>query len=349
MRVLLIKTSSLGDVVHSLPALTDALRAYPDLQVDWVVEEAFADIARWHPAVKNAIPVAIRRWRQSPLQVRKDPLWQAFRAALKAAPYDLILDAQGLLKCAWTGLCARGPRAGFDRHSVREALSCLFYQRRYSVARNQHAVERTRQLFAQALAYELPTTMGDYGVLRARVTNEPVQKNSLMFLHGTTWASKHYPENYWSALAQKAVQQGYSVNLPWGNDSEKQRADRIVQACASAQVRCLPKMSLREVAVQLACTSAVIGVDSGLAHLACALGVPTVSLYGPTNPALTATYGPHQRALAAQFGCAPCMRKECNYHGTSVETPACFDSLAPERVWGELSGLMALSNAIVTA
>ena len=101
MRVLLVKTSSLGDVIHTLPALTDAQRAIPGIQFDWVVEEGFAEIPAWHPAVAQVIPVAIRRWRKHPLQTLRSGEWRRFKARLRETHYDLVIDAQGLLKSAW--------------------------------------------------------------------------------------------------------------------------------------------------------------------------------------------------------------------------------------------------------
>lgn len=341
MRVLLIKTSSLGDVIHTLPALTDALRVIPGLQVDWVVEESFADIAALHPAVARTIPIAIRRWRKQPFSFRRDPLWQSFSKTIKAQAYDAIIDAQGLLKSAWIGLLARGPRYGLDKHSLREPLSAWFYQHKIAVAKGQHAVERSRQLFAQALRYELPPTPGDYGLNLVKINPGSHTSNSLLFLHGTTWASKHYPENYWIKLAQLAQENGFQVNLPWGNAQEQQRAERIAKA-GSATV--LPKMDLAALTQTLAQCAGVIGVDSGLGHLACALNIPTLALYGPTNPQLTSTYGRTQRALAAKFVCAPCMLRDCVYTDISQERPACFDTLTPELVW---SAWRDLKNAPV--
>ncbi|HIQ53746.1 MAG TPA: lipopolysaccharide heptosyltransferase I, partial [Pseudomonas pachastrellae] len=146
MRVLLIKTSSLGDVIHTLPALTDAARAIPGIRFDWVVEEGFAEIPSWHPAVDAVIPVAIRRWRKKPLQAVRSGEWGNFKRRLRETQYDLVIDAQGLLKSAWLTRYARAEVVGLDKSSAREPLAARFYQRRLAVAWGQHAVERTRQL-----------------------------------------------------------------------------------------------------------------------------------------------------------------------------------------------------------
>ena len=328
MRVLVVKTSSLGDVIHALPALTDAMRAIPGLRADWLVEQAFAEIPGWHPAVETVIPVAVRRWRKQPFALKRDPLWQAFHRTLKTRQYDLVIDAQGLVKSAALACFAHGPRAGFDFASVREPLAALSYRHRYAVARDQHAVIRQRELFAKALGYAVPEVEADYGLSSE---TQSASQPTLMFFHGTTWASKHWPESYWRALAARAVAAGYQVWLPWGNDIERARADRIAQAGSSVSV--LPRSSLAELANRLRQVQGVVAVDTGLGHLAAALGVPSVSIYGATNPALTSTHGRGQLHLAAQFACAPCLRRECNYKGAASVTPACYETLPPERVW----------------
>jgi len=185
LRVLIIKTSSLGDVVHTLPALTDAARAIPGIRFDWVVEEGFAEIPAWHPAVSQVLPVAIRRWRKHPLRTWRSGEWARFKQRLRETRYDLVIDAQGLLKSAWLTRYVSAPVAGLDRDSAREPLASRFYDRRYAVAKDQHALERVRQLFAKALGYTLPPGTGDYGLNRAAMMDAAAQPY-LLFLHGTT-------------------------------------------------------------------------------------------------------------------------------------------------------------------
>lgn len=328
MRILVVKTSSLGDVIHALPALTDAMRAIPDLRADWLVEQAFAEIPSWHPAVETVIPVAVRRWRKQPFALNRDLLWQQFRQTVKARTYDLILDAQGLVKSAALACFARGPRAGFDFSSVREPLAALTYRHRYPVARGQHAVLRQRELFAKALGYPVPDGNADYGL---GAESSPAKQRALLFFHGTTWASKHWPEAYWQTLTARALAAGYQVWLPWGSEGEKARAERLAQTGEGAIV--LPRSSLAELATRLRQVQGVVAVDTGLGHLAAALGVPSVSIYGATNPALTSTHGAGQLHLAAQFVCAPCLSRDCSYKGAAAVTPACYETVPPERVW----------------
>lgn len=331
MRVLLIKTSSLGDVVHTLPALTDAQRAIPGIRFDWVVEEGFAEIPSWHPAVDRVMPVAIRRWRKQPLQTLRSGEWRRFKARLRETPYDLVIDAQGLLKSAWLTRYVKAPVAGLDRDSAREPLASRFYDRTYAVPRDQHALERVRQLFAQALGYPLPQGLGDYGLNRAQMAAAGEQPY-LLFLHGTTWPSKHWPEAYWRELAERMSGAGWAIRLPWGSAEEQARAERIASGVASAAV--LPKLNLAGIARVIAGAQACVAVDTGLGHLAAALDVPSISLYGPTLPGRVGAYGRSQVHLCTTGPDA----------GKGDRVKPCFDDLLPERVASELGALLRSSE-----
>ncbi|MGM7281054.1 lipopolysaccharide heptosyltransferase I [Pseudomonas guariconensis] len=346
MRVLIIKTSSLGDVIHTLPAITDAAHALPGIRFDWVVEEGFAEIPSWHPAVDQVIPVAIRRWRKNLWQTIKSGEWKAFKQRLRAQKYDLVIDAQGLVKSAWLTRYVKAPVAGLDRYSAREGWASRFYDRRLSVAVGQHAVERVRQLFALALAYDLPEGIGRYGLDLDRLQLPPAAPY-VVFLHGTTWATKHWPEAYWRELAERLGRRNLQVRLPWGNPAEKARAERIAQGLKNCEV--LPKLNLAGVARVLAAAKACVAVDTGLGHLAAALDVPTISLFGPTNPGLTGAYGRVQVHQASDFPCAPCLQKKCTYKPSAEdlrrfdlkrEWPLCFTRLNPEHVASRLSALL---------
>ncbi|MFK3718327.1 lipopolysaccharide heptosyltransferase I [Pseudomonas fulva] len=346
MRVLIIKTSSLGDVIHTLPALTDAAHAIPGIRFDWVVEEGFAEIPSWHPAVDQVIPVAIRRWRKHLWQTVRSGEWKAFKQRLRERQYDLVIDAQGLVKSAWLTRYVKAPVAGLDRYSAREGWASRFYDRRLSVAVGQHAVERVRQLFAMALAYDLPEGIGRYGLDLERLQLPPAAPY-VVFLHGTTWATKHWPEAYWRELAERMGRRKLEVRLPWGNPAEKARAERIAQGLSHCQV--LPKLNLAGVARVLAAAKACVAVDTGLGHLAAALDVPTLSLFGPTNPGLTGAYGRTQIHQASDWPCAPCLQKKCTYkpsaedlrrYDLNREWPLCFTRLNPEHVASRLSALL---------
>ncbi len=289
MHILIIKMTSLGDVVHMLPALTEAASQLPALRADWVVEEGFAAIPGWHPAVARVIPSALRRWRRG---LGKVGTWAemagelaAFRRAIQAEKYDLVLDAQGLIKSALVARLARGPRAGLARGSAREGLACLAYARRYPASRELHAITRNRLLTAQALGY----SMGAEGALRYGLTAPaPFQVAGLaadyvVCLHGTARVEKEYPERNWVELLARVSALGLGVALPWGNQREKARAERLASALPAAVV--LPRLGLHELGGLIATARGVIGVDTGLMHLAAAFRKPGIGLYPATPPA----------------------------------------------------------------
>lgn len=290
MNLLIVKTSSLGDVIHMLPAITDASQAIPNLNVEWVVEEPFAAIPAWHPAVRNIISIAMRRWKKN---LTRRSTWQEIgsaRQALRQKNYDLVVDSQGLLKSAIWAYMTKGKRVGYDRQSIREPIASLFYDKSLKVSRQLHAIERNRQLMALALGYPLPTGGPDYGLqeLQSRLPNSPtvtLPEKSIVALHGTSRDDKLWPVEGWISLADTLKTTRHTLVLPWGNDAEHQRAQHIAQNANNTFV--LPKLDLNALARVLGQAQAVVGVDTGLLHLAAALGKPGLALYTATQPKLT--------------------------------------------------------------
>lgn len=301
MRVLIVKTSSMGDVLHTLPALTDAMRAIPDIRFDWVVEEGFAQIPSWHEAVDRVIPVAIRRWRKAWFSAPIKAERKAFRDAIQAVKYDAIIDAQGLVKsAALVTRLAHGIKHGMDWSSAREPLASLFYNRRHHIAKQQHAVERTRELFAKSLGYTKPETQGDYAIAQHFLGSlTPAEAPYCVFLHATTRDDKHWPEENWRELIGLLGERGLHIKLPWGAPHEEARAKRLAEGFDYVEV--LPRLSLEKVAHVLAGAEFVVSVDTGLSHLTAALDRPNITLYGPTDPGLIGGYGKNQVACNADL------------------------------------------------
>ncbi|XOD69883.1 MAG: lipopolysaccharide heptosyltransferase RfaC [Sodalis sp. (in: enterobacteria)] len=323
MQVLIIKTSSMGDVLQTLPALTDAVNALPGISFDWVVEEDFVQIPTWHPAVRRVISVAIRRWRKnwfdkSSRQERWNFKWQ-----LQLEHYGAIIDAQGLIKSAvLITRIARGKKHGLDYKSAREPCASFFYHQRHNVGKEQHAIERIRQLFAVSLDYPLSAdTLGDYAI-SGHFTPPQGDKAYLIFLHATTRPEKHWPEAYWRALIHLASDAGYRIKLLWGVEYEHLRARRLAKGFDAAEV--LAPLTLAEVAAQLVGATAAVSVDTGLGHLAAAINCPKLTLYGPTDPRLIGSYGNNQQILRAKDGK--------------------MESISPECVWRRLKLMLSLSG-----
>ena len=223
MRVLIVKVSSLGDIIHTLPAVTDAHRAHANLTFDWVVEEGFTEVPSWHPAVDKVIPVAIRRWRRNIMKTYLNHEFRSFRRALQGIHYDLVIDAQGLIKSGLISRLSRGLTIGLSNRTIREPLATLFYNKVYSVPWTVHAVDRVRQLFSRALNYDYKEKELDYGInlddINTNIGNS--KRREVVFLHGTTRISKYWPEEKWRHLANIATDHGYDVILPWGMKKRK--------------------------------------------------------------------------------------------------------------------------------
>lgn len=288
-KILLVKTSSLGDVVHNLPVASDIRAADPAAEIDWVVEESFAAVPRMHPAVVRTLPVAIRRWRVGFLGAAVRDEIRNFLRELKRQAYDAVIDTQGLLKSALVAWSARGVRHGLDFDSAREPLS-WFYDRTHSIPWTLHAVERNRLLAAQALGYSV-SRAPEYGI-RARSTQFswlPGGRYAVL-LHATSSTDKLWAEDNWRALGAFLNSRGIRCIVPWGSAREQGRSGQLAGAIPNAVIP--PLLTLDDMAALLGGAVAVAGVDTGLTHIAGALKVPTIGIYGgPWDPAATGIYG----------------------------------------------------------
>jgi len=300
MKVLIVKTSSMGDVIHTFPAVEDALRGRPDVTFDWCVEEAFAGIVALHPAIRTIHKVAIRRWRKQLVDGRTWREMAGLRKTLRASRYDLVIDAQGLLKSALVAIQAGAPIAGFDRASAREPSATLFYQRKFSVPRDLHAIERTRRLFGLALGYEPDPSVLESGLMTPVGGRSGVDGKTAFLLHGTSREDKKWPVEDWIATAQQLAARQITPVTTWSNEVEKAVAEAISAAVPSTVL--VAKSPLGEIAAILGHSTLAIGADTGLTHLASAFGLPTVAIFLATEPGLTGPRGPFASTLLAPAG-----------------------------------------------
>lgn len=295
-KLLIVKTSSLGDVVHNLPVINDIRSHYPDIEIDWLVEESFADIPKLHPAVNRVIPVAIRRWRKSLFSRQTWLEISNLKRQLAAQNYDIVLDTQGLIKSGLLTCFSNGQKHGYDKHSAREPLASYFYNTKHKVSRAQHAVARNRALAALSLNYTVPDNLPDYGIQASAATDLSLKTPYIVGLHGTSRDSKLWPTEHWIRLGEELARQQLNLILPWASSTELQRAQHIANALSNATV--LPKQSIKQLATIISQAQAAIGVDTGLSHLSVALSIPTIAIYTDTNPALTGVYaGAHAPAI----------------------------------------------------
>jgi heptosyltransferase-1 len=341
MRVLLVKTSSMGDLIHTLPAISDAQKAVDRITFDWVADKPFAEIPSWHTAVDNIIETNWKQWRKHWWHYLKNGELKRFYRQLTTRHYDYVLDAQLSTKSAAITRLAKGDKHGADRRSTREPLAAKAYSHRHRVIYEQHAITRIRKLFAQALAYDYQASQPDYGIDSARLQTLPIQlpRHYVVFVHNASWSTKSWPLHYWRALAHWVIEQHYDIVLPWGNNDEYQQAKAIADINPDS-ICILPKLNLSQQGTVLVRAQAAVSCDTGLAHLAAALAVPNITLYGPTNPMLIGTQGRNQTHLQAELACAPCYQRFCTYPYQSSAQPACFTTIPPAAVQSSLAPLL---------
>ena len=286
MKTLLVRLSSMGDLIHTLPAIEDLARMRPEVELHWLCEAGFADIARLHPFVKHVHVMKWRQWRKQLTQIETWREINGLKKSLLRNHFDDVLDSQGLLKSALFAKAANAPIHGLDSYSARERWASLFYDKTYPIPKGKSAVWRNRALFAQVFGYRMPSEQ-HFGL----VVPEAGRLNDLppryyVALHATSRDSKLWPQQHWLELLQKLhAASNAPVYLPWGNEAEKARADSIAAALPFARV--CEKMNLLQAAYLLKHAEGVAGVDTGLLHLANALDVPVVGIYTDTDPAKT--------------------------------------------------------------
>ncbi|VVE54130.1 Lipopolysaccharide heptosyltransferase 1 [Pandoraea iniqua] len=281
MQVLIVKVSSLGDVVHNMPVVQDILRHHPDAQIDWVVEEGFVDLVKLVRGVRRVIPFALRRWRKKPLAAQT---WQeigTFRRALRETPYDYVIDTQGLVKTGWIARTARGAVWGLGNRTEGASYEWpvrLLYQHMVRIEPHTHVVTRSRLLVAGAMGFEVPGDI-DFGIATERADHSQCpDRPYAVFVHATSRDDKTWPEADWIALGRDLAAQGLLIVLPWGSAAEREVSERLGAALGdSAWVP--PKMNLSQVVGLIDRGALTVGVDTGLVHIAAALNRPTIELY----------------------------------------------------------------------
>lgn len=294
--LLVVRPTSLGDVVHALALVADVRAARPDMAIDWVAEDAFADVARMHADLRHVIPVALRRWRSALWSRATWREFASFRHALRAQRYDVVLDLQEQLKGALIARIARGTRHGLHPASIREPVVTLLHDVHHRIDRHVHFIAKSRALAAAALGYTVsgpPRWHWRVPPPSAALPRGPF----VVFITATSRPSKLWPQERWRALASAVTANGYAVLLPFGTPAEAARCAAIAHGMPGASV--VPRMALPALAALLARAEYVVGVDTGLTHLAAALASLTVALFTDTDAALAgvAISGVHAQDL----------------------------------------------------
>lgn len=338
MKILVVRLSSLGDILHLFPAISDLRRHYPNAEIHWLVEPAFAEVVSWHESVDRVITVPLRSykkvWWKIPMLLSK------LRRQLQAAHYDFVLDAQGLLKSAVLSRLAGVSVYGFDEESAREPLAARLYDRTASVQGGLNVIEKNRQLVKGLFAADIAKP-ADFGIRKFREDRRNSKLSEklteitglpyIVILHGTTWNSKYWPEDAWSELIRKLTHNGLRCLVPWGNEVEFERAVRL-QTAGGEQAMVLPKLSLTELMDVLLHAQAFVSVESGIGHLAAAFDLPGVMLHGPTDPEYSGILGKACRHITSGIFCSPCFKRNCPRLDANNKIPPCQQQIRPEQV-----------------
>ncbi len=299
-KILIVRTSSLGDLVHMLPAMSDIALHVPDASIDWLVEEGFAEIPAWHPAINEVIPVAHRRWRRNWWGRQSRIERAALKRNLRSRSYDVVLDMQGLMKSVWLVRQTRGQRHGLDRRSAREPLASFFYDVKHTVNFWQPAVIRQRELAAAAFNYTFEGPP-DFG-LQAFTDGRDIEPYAVI-MPSASRNDKLWPAEDWEMVFDRLHEHGLGLKLLAGNAAETERALQLISGRENAEV--MPRMSLGEIAHLLAGARIMVGLDSGLTHLSAGLGRPTIGIYKASTPVRTPLQGAGYTASLGERGNAP--------------------------------------------
>ncbi|MDD4929067.1 MAG: lipopolysaccharide heptosyltransferase I [Gallionella sp.] len=350
MKILVVRLSSLGDILHLFPAISDLRRCFPDAEIHWLVEPAFAEMAGWHAGVDKVIAVPLRghkkRWWKLPR------LLGDLKRALKAENYDIVLDAQGLLKSALLARLAGVEVFGFHADSARESLAAKFYSKTVKTVPGLHVIEKNRQLIAGLFGADIRQA-ADFGLgpfrQKEMAENLPdgleciADKPVFVLLHGTTWNSKYWPESSWQELVRLLTQHGWCCLLPWGNEEEYQRAQRL-QRAGGDQAQILPRLSLTQLMRVLLHATGFVSVETGIGHLATVLDIPGIMLHGPTDPSYSGILGKSCLHLTSGLYCSPCFKRDCPRLESPVGVPPCQQAITAQSVFDHCLALNAIRS-----
>ncbi|WP_130483558.1 lipopolysaccharide heptosyltransferase I [Sphaerotilus mobilis] len=318
-RILVVKTTSMGDVVHALPAISDIARAHPGALIDWLVEAPFAAIPKAHPAVRRVMPIAWRKWRKSLGRPETRAAIAALRADLQAERYDLIIDFQGLLKSVMWAVQAHGPRAGYDWQSIREPLASLFYRHKARVSREWHAVVRNRALAADHLGYARPVDAPDFGLAPPVSSWQPPEPYAVL-IPCASRPEKLWPEDRWQHLARRIRGQGWTPVILWGSPAEQALALRLAEGSGVDAV-VPPFLSVADAGSVLASARLVVGLDTGFTHFAAAYARPTLGIYCDHEPGLAGVTGSgHVRSYGGKGQVPTLAEVEAGFDAALVHT-----------------------------
>ena len=348
MRILIIKTSALGDIIHALPVLDYLRQVVPGVHIDWVVEEAFLELLSGNPLIDRLITVAFKRWRKAPVTPRTVCDVAAFRKRIREREYDFVFDLQGNLKSGLVCWLANSKhKIGFSRDHLQEQLSGLFTDQKVAFRPDdRHATIRYLRIVGApfevdpaglTLTTDIYTADDDEaaGQMVLPVGGGPV----LLFHTGTTWQTKLWHEAGWIALTRDLLSRypAATILLSWGNEPEHETVLRIAQQ-AGGRARVLDRLPLKRFAALLKRVDVAVGGDTGPVHLAAVVGTPTVSFYRCTDGSLNGPKGEQHVIVQSPLACSKCLKKTCE------RNEECIASITPEAIGSAVERVLHARN-----
>lgn len=297
MKVLIVKLSSLGDIIHSFPAISELYKNNKELEIDWVVEEAFIEMPCWHYAINHIHSISIRRWYKKPIQSIFNREWNKWLPNLRSKKYDMIIDIQGLIKSAIISKLAKSTYyCGYDFKSIREKPASFLFNKKIFVPKNMHAIYSSQTFMANLFKYTPNFKNLNFGISEYFKLNNKNKENTILLLHQSSKENKLWNKNNWAQLANILHNSGYQPLVSWGSEKELIYAKEL--SILSKHIEVLPRMSISELSVVISKSKGVVGVDTGFTHLSSALNIPTIALFGPTNPDLASPVGDKQATMS---------------------------------------------------
>ena len=330
-KVLIIKLSSMGDIIHTFPAIQDLISNIPNAEISWLVDKQFVDIPSLHPHVHNVISVPLREYKKKPISFFLSPEFKRLRTLAKQQKFDYIIDVQGLLKSALSSLFFRGHRYGYCQNAAKEKRASFLYNTKIFIDKDTHAIDKTRCLISQVFNYRINLDHIDYGL---PITHK--HDDYFLFLPGTSRPNKMWPQQNWQELQKLITDEEHKILIPWSTQIEYEQAHFI--ANNSKFVTILPKLTLKDLSVTVAKAKGVFGVDTGLTHMAAAYQRPIISLYNQRTAKLAYVKTNKHILCVSPIDCNGCPKETC--HVKKEPKPSCMSKIDPKKVWHSMKELV---------
>lgn len=291
-RILIVRLSSLGDIVHTYPMIDDIKQKFPDCTIDWLVDENFSELVKLNTLVDKVVSIPLRNWKKNKFKLLSNIC--EWRKTLPNLTYDYIIDSQGLLKSALLAKCFKGPTYGLGINSVREKVASVFYKNKIETGKNHLAITKNRLLAAAIFNYEIDTSKAGFGLKNSKFNATGLDINSkyIIFFHATSKDSKKLNIQKWAELAEYLIKEKrVAIVLPYGSIREKEESMAIKELIKSTDVIVpVRKLDYKDLSQLIQSSEFVFGVDTGLIHLANALNKKLIAIYVDTNPEKTGIF-----------------------------------------------------------